>query len=440
MPQSATRVRTDRLWWPAVIVMLMLCAALAGCHLPRPALRSPFHAAQAPPRVFSMQPTVEEIVNHLNQNASRIGAWRTTDARIRAQGMSAIALSATVAVERPRNLRVMARSPAGSEVDFGSNDDRFWFWARRSEIKHVFHARHDEMDQARTHFQIPFQPDWLMSTLGIGLIDPGEYALLPAAPGQPQLELVSDKVQADGRQLRHTIVVDSNGGHVVSQTVTDSAGQLIARAGFADHRHDPNVGVWLPHRIELEWPHSEMALTLTIGRIDVNPPAMPDQIFARPDRPGEPPDDGGSRSETHHASGLARQSHRPAAPTAAPEQTPPFETAAAATQPEESAPKERSPFTRPVAETTVSERPSFEASPFEASPFEPADVASAEVKEVPYIEDPKGPSPFRKIPLETDERGTPPFQTIPVDHETRKTPPLARKAAPVLEAPPWSDN
>src|SRR5690606_16705391 len=114
--------------------------------------------------VLSPNATADEVVGFLNANTAKISAWRSDNVTIAGRGAAAspVKLSANLAIEAPRNFRLVAKPPVGgAEVDLGSNQDQFWFWNKRSEEKYVFVAYHDEESVRKRPLPIPFQPNWI---------------------------------------------------------------------------------------------------------------------------------------------------------------------------------------------------------------------------------------------------------------------------------------
>jgi hypothetical protein len=172
-----------------------------------------------------------------------------------------------LAVERPRNFRLMVRGPVGQEADFGANDERFWFWIRRNEPKHVFFARHADAGHVQ---QLPFQPDWLMEALGVVPIIEEEWLMQPVS-ASGLVSLVSERVSATGQPVRRVMIVDPCQGAIVAHELHDPVQGLIARAELNDYRRDPQSGIMLPHRVNLDWRQANMSMTMRIGPIEVNP-------------------------------------------------------------------------------------------------------------------------------------------------------------------------
>jgi hypothetical protein len=237
--------------------------------------------------------TQADLLIRVNDNARRLFSWRSSDVTISAGGMSGLAgkLSAMIAVESPRNFRLMVSSIAGNEADLGSNSERFWFWIRRNEQKNVFTARHDQMHRAKQRLQIPFETDWLMEVLGVIPIDENIVTLVPALEGQPYHQLVADYLSSDGRRVRRVIDVDRTFGYVRRHSLYDANERLIAQATLEkQQRHDIGEGaaVILPHEIHLSWPPAGLKLTLRIGQVEINPTSIPEEIWQLQPVPGYP--------------------------------------------------------------------------------------------------------------------------------------------------------
>src|SRR5262245_25550091 len=131
----------------AALLLLAISVSLEGCAWMRGWMgpRDPF--AQNAPCIISESDPVEVVVAHLNANSTLVAAWQSDHISVRGHGAAATPMSidARLAIEAPRNFRLTAGTPlGGEEVDFGSNQNEFWFWNRRSEEKCVHVAFHDE--------------------------------------------------------------------------------------------------------------------------------------------------------------------------------------------------------------------------------------------------------------------------------------------------------
>ncbi|MEX0704326.1 MAG: hypothetical protein WD069_19655 [Planctomycetales bacterium] len=276
---------------------LLLCLMLAGC-----SFGWPFVRRDAGQQFEPLPPAVDkaQLVERLNLNASRIIAWRCNDATITAKGVPA-RLTATIAVESPQRFRLVASSITGNEADFGSNDDRFWFWMRRGEPRQVFTVSHEDFRRLGPRLQIPFQPDWLMEVLGVSPIDANEYQLAHDDPQRRFARLTAERLMPDGRAVRRSIVVDTQrGGVIVEHSLYDDGGRLLAKASLLEHRMEP-AGVTMPHQVRLEWPPAGLELTLSLGPIEINPLHLHERMWEVPAIPDSPTVDLGAMYDRRHA-------------------------------------------------------------------------------------------------------------------------------------------
>ncbi len=268
--------------------VLILCAATlfsAGCAFHWP-LRG--DASFQPPQPLPVGYTKSELVQKINENVGHLHSWRSTDLTLSAKGPGTlpIKLSGEIAVESPRNFRLMVHSLAGTETDFGSNSERFWFWMKRGEPKHVFTARHDGLTAAQRRMMIPFHPDWVMQAMGV----------IPLLDSQVEMEidettqnarLITKLQSPDGHPMQSVIVADPS-GVIHSHQLFDQNHRLVARANLSNYqRHEPN-DIIFPHEITLHWPQSNLKLIMKVNAADLNPSTLSANIWQLPEIPDSP--------------------------------------------------------------------------------------------------------------------------------------------------------
>lgn len=250
--------------------------------------------ATAEPCVLAADASSEEIIDALNNNITKLYAWRSTDVKITAkQGGVPMSFSASLAVESPRKLRLIVNSIAGSEVDLGSNPERFWFWMRRGEPHGVMTASYDDLSDGRPIGPLPFQPEWLIAALGVVPWTSSDFTMheQPAAPRSGNdvrhVAFVSEQSTPQGRAVKRTMIVDACHGTIREHSLHDSTGRLVAQVTLSHYQRDPS-GVRLPHRVELTWPETGVELSLKIGHIEVNPASVSEQTWSMPSYPDSP--------------------------------------------------------------------------------------------------------------------------------------------------------
>lgn len=251
------------------------------------------------------------LIEHLNQNIRNLHSWSCTDATIATKPSKylpvKLTLNANISVEREKNFRLRARSPFGDEADFGSNSERFWFWMRRNQPPYVFTARHEDLEAVSKRLPIPFHPTWIMEALGVIPLDPNSITVQQPGMEPNTMLLVSEETSPSGDVVRREIVVDTHLGVILAHRLFDSTGAKLAEARLSRHRREPS-GIIMPHRIDLDWPQHEMAMTVDLNTIEINPSDLPSRTWELPDNPDSPVFDMGRRLE--HVENLAP--HAPA--------------------------------------------------------------------------------------------------------------------------------
>src|SRR5258708_5380424 len=102
------------------LLALALCSVAPGC-----AFRNWCSQRFGPPPAACLlrdDSTQADVVNHLNENTKKLLSWRATKASIKIRGNGLVdppAVGAMIAVESPRNFRLVASTPFGNEADLG---------------------------------------------------------------------------------------------------------------------------------------------------------------------------------------------------------------------------------------------------------------------------------------------------------------------------------
>ena len=270
--------------WLLVLVTLFTSS---GCWLTS-VFKSPW--SRAPEHVLQPGASKADVVAHLNKNISPLMSWKSSNVHILAPGPGGIPmrLTASMAVESPKKFRLMAHSLAGNEVDFGSNSDRFWFWINRNKPRHVFTVAHEELSRAQQRILIPFQPDWLMESLGVIPIDVNNVTIQEDPSQAGIIVLDSKQVTPEGDTVHRLIQVDSRQGRIIAHSLYSAGGQLIAQATLNAYKIEEASGIALPHKIDLSLPQTGLQMTITLGQIDVNPEYIPEKIWQLPEIPNSP--------------------------------------------------------------------------------------------------------------------------------------------------------
>ena len=159
---------------------------------------------QSEPPALPPSPTIEQVIQAVNQNNSRIQTFTTNQAALSVPGWPT--LPASVVFERPGRLRIRGDTGlTGPEIDLGSNDELFWFWVRRNQPPAIFFCRHDQFATCPARQMIPIEPKWLIEALGVAELDPRlPYQGPPQLIGPDRLEIRAVRETPNGPTTKIT--------------------------------------------------------------------------------------------------------------------------------------------------------------------------------------------------------------------------------------------
>lgn len=286
---SSLRQALAQLATTAAFVVVVFASMGASCS---PRLGSPFGVTGPPaPVVLSPASTAADVVAAINANTDRIQTYQAPQASVSLPESVGLPLvSAPIAVERPRRFRLRGTTAfTGPEIDLGSNDERFWVWARRNEPPALYTARYDQWATSPARSQLPIEPGWLIEGLGMVQLDPTAAYTGPVPRGDGSLELRAQVAGPSGTQQR-VYVINAQTAVVREQHVYDAGGSLTASV-FADRfRYDAGTQTSLPERVRLNVPAAGLDLTINTGAILVNAPVgNGGQLWSPPQLGGEYP-------------------------------------------------------------------------------------------------------------------------------------------------------
>lgn len=228
------------------------------------------------PIVFERTPTLPEVVQKVNQNAAAVRQLQADSVRISSPGLPS--LKATLALEMPRRFRLQGDFLVSRELDVGSNDELFWVWGKNA-TGALIYARHDEFTRSAARHLMPIEPQWLIESLGVVMLDPTAPHFGPYAHGPGLMEVHTQLVAESGEVLTKITVIHAVYGWVTEQHIRDESGQILASAKASHHRHYAEAGVTLPDIVDIEiapGEPSQLAFRIDIGGYRVNEPIAAD--------------------------------------------------------------------------------------------------------------------------------------------------------------------
>jgi len=220
----------------------------------------------------------EHLIGHVNTNVAKLSGWTCSSAKIKASGMP-VGVTAMIAVEKPRNFRLIANNPiTGSQLaDMGSNDEQFWFWNDDKRQPDLILCNHTDVSHASQVLPIPFEPDWLMEVMGLRELEVDAHTVMQERDGF--LEVLNKRISPSGQPVTKQTVISRRHGIVLEYRLLDAGGRMIAQAMLSQHVEDAASGAVIPSKIELDWPQAQMRMTITLEHPTVNPgPAGPAQF------------------------------------------------------------------------------------------------------------------------------------------------------------------
>ena len=106
------------------------------------------------------------------------------------------------------------------EVDLGSNDQEFWYWIRRSDPPYQVYCSYQALSEGKvTQLPFPFQPDWVLETLGMGNYGPASRYKLETE--QERFKLVEVVRGPQGRDVKKVIVFNRRPARPGSPVITE---------------------------------------------------------------------------------------------------------------------------------------------------------------------------------------------------------------------------
>jgi hypothetical protein len=238
------------------------------------------------PRVLPPSPTLNQLIQVVNGNNSRIQSFYTGRATLSGPGIPP--LSTRIAFWRPRFFRLKATDLTGPEIDLGSNADFFWYWVRRAQPPTIYFCRHDQFAKSPARHTIPVQPDWLIEALGVSEIDPGLPHQGPFPLQGDRLELRTIRETPDGPVTKITIF-DGAQGWILEQRIHNAQGAVLASAVSSGHRRDPLSNLVMPGVVVVSCPSAQFSIRIDLGPVEINRLAgNTAELWNMPQIPGTP--------------------------------------------------------------------------------------------------------------------------------------------------------
>ena len=251
------------------------------------------------PTATSEQPTAENLVKYLNGRAANLQGidCQTLEIDTQMQGRNMPSLEGWMVCEKPKNFRLAGKKFGATEVDFGSNQEQFWFWVKRNDPPDLFHCSYADFKKG-VQLPFPFQPEWVLEALGMAEYGPPDRYRVELMKQKDKsnrewvvgYQLIESTTSPQGQPVRKITVFDSRSilpphpqvrGHILQ----DAQGRVICAATIKEVRTDEKTGVIYPRVVQLDWPAEKLSMVLRLDRVTINPEIAPQRhasLFSRP--------------------------------------------------------------------------------------------------------------------------------------------------------------
>jgi hypothetical protein len=238
-------------------------------------------------RLDLRQPTPAALVAYLNDNSRQIQSLRAEDVTLDCrQGRDSGVVTGRLDCQRPRNFRLTAKVVGQPTVDIGSNDQEFWYWISRAQPPYVYHCTHDALARGGVRMPFPFQPDMILTAMGLGEYDPQKkYDVKTTAN---TVELIEQTTSPQGQPVQKVVVFNRTPARgdqpqVIAHVLRDANGRKICEANITHAVRDRATGAELPRRVHLIWPDQqiEMKMKLDDIRVVAADPQLAQSLYTR---------------------------------------------------------------------------------------------------------------------------------------------------------------
>lgn len=246
------------------------------------------------PAPITAMPTVDNLVRYLNDNAKCLQPTQAITCTnvtidVTADGQK-VGVGGKMLCQTPRNFLLSGVVVGSPAVDIGSNDKEFWFWSREIRPAYLYHCSYDALAQG-TKVPFPFQPDMVVSALGLAQYDATKTYNLTSSDdrkGHKTILLTEQARSPENKPIQKITVFDYNQAfppqpQVLAHVLKDDQGKVICAANILRaQRLGPN-GPIIPHVIEFNWPEQKLRMKMTLEhpRIIDMPPAKAATVFTR---------------------------------------------------------------------------------------------------------------------------------------------------------------
>ncbi len=279
-----------RIW-----LVMAMTTALAGCWAGSMGSLSMLPRRSPPGADFDL----EGFVKQHNRNSDSIESLEARPTVAVAMGrLFQARADGKMALERPRNFKLVLEAQGVQQADLGSNDSEFWFWltSEKQDQKWIYWCSYRDLESSE--LPVTYQPDWIIEAMGLKSITAEETGAIQVRRGESgTMRLVFPPTRDRGEPYTREMLVSTTDRRIRKLQIY-SAGPprvLIAEAIPSEYQTYPigsgSAGetCFLPQRLRLEWKRERLVLDVAVGReMQVNrfDPERAAALFVEPELPG----------------------------------------------------------------------------------------------------------------------------------------------------------
>ena len=187
---------------------------------------------------------IPQIIKDLNETNSKIAGLTCDQLHITIrEGIFSFSLKGYLRYEKENKFRMIVGSMLAKELDLGSNDQVFWFWSRKNKDPGLFYAKHE--DYFKTRLKTPFNPVWIMKSLGIDVINTQDAKIVDEAG--KNIMVIQLTKNASGKPIASTTFIDRTTSKIRSIITTDTQGKVLISIEIKEYENN------LPRHIVYTW-------------------------------------------------------------------------------------------------------------------------------------------------------------------------------------------
>lgn len=247
------------------LIIGILCMTGITAHTIWERLNEPRPIAQIPqefirPKEEFIEPSKSEIlIKEFNQINSQISSFDSSDIFVKVweNGMR-FRISGAMHYEKPKRFRFKIWTPMGLEMDFGSNDQLFWYWSRRDIHPGLYYASYE--DYHKTCLKTPFNPVFLRESLGLDEIDVSNAGI---TENDKYVIPTWQKINAMNEKVLYSMFLNKTTKRMDGIVISNLSGKILASCEITYE------GL-LPKRILYDWQEEQKSLTIEFNQVFTN--------------------------------------------------------------------------------------------------------------------------------------------------------------------------